>query len=358
MTPGINEIRAAAERIRGFVRRTPLLAALPAPSLPTPASPGERANRPSAVGPEESGRWAARGGGAPGRPPARAGVPGVGWGARGLRLKLEALQVTGSFKPRGAINAVFALPRERLGRGIVTASGGNHGLAVAYAGWATGVPATIFLPRSVAADKIARLDAWGARVVIAGEVWDDSNRAALQHAAAESLAYIHPFADPDVIAGQGTVGVEILDDAPDLDTILVAVGGGGLISGVAIAAKAAKPGIRILGVEPVGAPTLHDSLAAGCLVELPRLDTAAVTLAPRRSEALNLGIIRRTVERIVLVEDAEMRMAARWLWQEMGIAAELSGAAAVAALLAGHYRAAPDERVCAIVCGAGTDGIG
>ena len=145
--------------------------------------------------------------------------------AGGLRLKLEALQVTGSFKARGAINAVFTLPPEQLRRGIVTASGGNHGLAVAYAGWATGVPATIFLPRSVAADKIAKLDAWGARVVMSGEVWDDSNRAALQHAETEGLAYIHPFADPEVIAGQGTIALEILDEAPDLDTLLVAIGG-------------------------------------------------------------------------------------------------------------------------------------
>jgi threonine dehydratase len=312
--PGIDDIRAAAGRIRGYVRRTPLLAAAPI------KEPRELAGS--------------------------------------LRLKLEALQVTGSFKARGAINAAFNLPPERLRRGIVTASGGNHGLAVAYAGWATRVPATIFLPHSVAADKIAKLDAWGARVVMSGEVWDDSNRAALQHAETEGLAYIHPFADPAVIAGQGTIALEILDEAPDLDTLLVAIGGGGLISGMAIAAKALKPGIRIIGVEPVGAPTLHDSLAAGHLVELTHLDTAAVTLAPRRSETVNLAIIGEAVERIVLVEDREMRAAARWLWRETGVAAELSGAAAVATLLSGRYRATTGEQICAIVCGAGTDGIG
>jgi threonine dehydratase len=311
--PGIDEIRTAAERIRGYVRRTPLLAAAPIKEWPEIAG--------------------------------------------GLRLKLETLQVTGSFKARGAINAVFALPPRRPRRGIVTASGGNHGLAVAYAGWATEVPATIFLPCSAAAEKIAKLDAWGARVVIAGEVWDDSNRAALQHAEAEGLTYIHPFADPEVIAGQGTIALEILEEAPELDTLLVAIGGGGLISGVAIAAKALKPSIRIVGVEPVGAPTLHDSLAGGRLVELTHLDTAAVTLAPRRSEPLNFGIVRQTVEAIVLVEDTEMRAAARWLWREIGVAAELSGAAAVAALLSGRYRVTAGEQVCAIVCGAGTDGL-
>jgi threonine dehydratase len=309
----MDEIRTAAERIRRFVRRTPVLAAAPAREYCEVA--------------------------------------------RRLLLKLESLQITGSFKARGAINTVFALPPERLQRGIITASGGNHGLAVAYAGWAAGVPATIFLPRSVAADKAAKLDAWGARVVISGEARDDSNRAAVQDAETEDLAYIHPFANPDVIAGQGTIALEILEDAPDTDTLVVAVGGGGLISGIAIAAKALKPEIRIIGVEPTGAPTLHDSLAAGRLVELATLDTAAVTLAPRRSEPLNLAVISKTVERIVLVEDKEMREAARWLWREAGVAAELSGAAAVAALLADYYRPAAGERVCAVVCGAGSDGF-
>jgi len=311
--PGIDEICAAAERIRGFVRRTPLLTAAPVQKQPELA--------------------------------------------RGLLLKLETLQVTGSFKARGAISAVLASPPKRLRRGIVTASGGNHGLGVAYGGWAMKVPTTIFLPRSVAGDKIARLGAWGARVVISGEVWDDSNRSALQHAEAEGLAYIHSFADPDVIAGQGTIALEILDEAPDLDTLLVAVGGGGLISGIAIAAKALKGGIRIVGVEPMGAPTLHDSLAAGRPVELASIDTAAVTLGLRRSETLTFAIVRSTVDRIVLVRDTEMRAGARWLWREMGVAAELSGAAAVTALLSGRYRPAAGERVCAIVSGAGTDGM-
>ena len=313
VVPGMDEVRTAAARTCGFVRRTPLLAAVPVREQPE--------------------------------------------FARGLLLKLESLQVTGSFKARGAINAVFALPPAALARGIVTASGGNHGLAVAYAGWAAGVPATIFLPRSVAPDKLAKFASWGARVEVSGEVWDDSNRAALRHAEAEGPAYIHPFADPEVIAGQGTIALEVLEEAPDLDALIVAIGGGGLISGVAIAARALRPDIRIIGVEPIGAPTLHDSLAAGRVVELVRLDTAAVTLAPRRSAEVNFAIIRQTVERVVLVEDRDMREAARWLWRELGVATELSGAAAVAALLGGCYRPAQGERVCAIVCGSGTDGF-
>jgi threonine dehydratase len=313
VAPSINEVRRAANRIRGFIRYTPLLEAAPVREYSEVAG--------------------------------------------GLLLKLESLQVTGSFKPRGAINAVLCLPSETARRGIVTASGGNHGLAIAYAGHATRTPATIFLPRSVAPEKIAKIQAWGARAVISGEVWDDSNRAALQCAEAEGFAYIHPFADPHVIAGQATMALELLDAAPDIDTLLVAVGGGGLISGIATAAKALKPSIRIIGVEPTGAPTLHDSLAAGRLVELATVDTAAVTLAPRRSESLNLAIIRNAVDRIVLVEDRDMAEAARWLWNEAGVGAELSGAAAVAAVLTGRYRRSAGERLCAIVCGAGTDGI-
>ncbi len=196
----------------------------------------------------------------------------------------------------------------------------------------------------------------GAKVVIEGEVWDDSNTAALRHAAQDGMTYVHPFADPRVIAGQGTVATEILDAAPDIDTLLVAIGGGGLISGIAVVASAINPGVRIVGVEPTGAPTLLRSLEAGRPAVLDRVDTMAGTLAPRSTDALNFGIIQRHVGHIVLVSDAAMREAAAWLWFEHGVAAELSGAASVAALLTGQYQPAPGERVCAVVCGAGTDG--
>ena len=271
-------------------------------------------------------------------------------------LKLESLQVTGSFKARGACNALAGLAPVALAQGVVTASGGNHGLAVAYAGWISGVPATIYLPTTVPAAKQRKLQAWGAQVVVEGSVWDDSNAAALRHAAQHGMAYLHPFADPLVIAGQGTVATEILDAAPDVDTLLVAIGGGGLISGIAVAARAMKPSLRIIGVEPIGAPTLLRSLEAGHPAVLDRIDTAAGTLAPRSTDPLNFGIIQRHVERIVLVSDTAMREAAAWLWFEHGVAAELSGGASVAVLLTGQYQPAPGERVCAVVCGAGTDG--
>ena len=308
----LSDIQAAGRRIAPHVRRTPLLDCGPLP-----------------------------GGAAGGR----------------LLLKLESLQVTGSFKARGATNKVLSLPRERAVRGLVTASGGNHGLGVAFAGRIGGLPTTIYLPANVPPAKAAKLERWGARVVWAGAVWDDANAAALAAAEREGLEYVHPVADPAVIAGQGTVGLEVVADAPDVDLVVMAIGGGGLISGVALAVEALRPGARVIGVEPVGAPTLHASLRAGRVVELAAIATAANTLAPRRSDELNFEIIRRTVDDVVLVDDAEMREAARWLWFDAGVAAELSGAAAVAALRSGRIPLAGVRRACALVCGAGTDGL-
>jgi threonine dehydratase len=274
-----------------------------------------------------------------------------------LYLKLESLQVTGSFKARGALNTVLGRVPEQVGRGIVTASGGNHGLGVAYAGWLTKAPATVYLPCNTPPAKAHKLEQWGARVVFEGAVWDDANAAALAAAATNGAVYVHPFADPAVIAGQGTIALEILEDLPGAEVLIAAIGGGGLISGVALAAKALKPSIKVIGVEPAGAATLYESVRAGHLVELPEITTAANTLAPRRSAEINLAIIRALVDDIVLVTDEEMREAARWLWFEMGVAAELSGAAAPAALLDGRLRLGPGQQVCAIVSGAGTDGL-
>jgi threonine dehydratase len=307
------DIEAAAERIKDRVRRTPCLRAR---FLRAPLHPGA------------------------------------------LLLKLESLQVTGSFKARGANNAVLQLDQAALGRGIVTASGGNHGLAVAYAGHASGAATVIYLPEITPAAKADKLRAWGAEVVVEGAVWDDADEVARARAERDGLTYIHPFSDPAVIAGQGTVGREMLKQSPDIDTLLVAIGGGGLISGIATAAKAIAPGIRVIGVEPVGAPTLSESLAAGKPITLRKIETEAVTLAPRRSAAINLEIIRRNVDQIVLVTDQEMRAAARWLWFEIGVGAELSGAATIAAIQAGKVDLPADSTTAAVICGVGSDGIG
>lgn len=307
----LKDIQAAAAVIKGYVRRTPLIEA-----RPVKVSPGH---------------------------------PGP------VFLKLENLQITGSFKARGAVNKLFNLNPEEIARGIVTASGGNHGLGVAYAGWLSRTSATIYLPLNTPPVKAQKLAAWGARVITGGAVWDDANKLALAAAEASGLTYFHPFADPKVIAGQGTISLEILEDRPDIDVLLVAIGGGGLISGVSLAAKAINPRLKIIGVEPAGAPTLYESIKAGHLVELTSINTAANTLAPRLSAEINFEIIHQNVDEIVLVTDAEMLEAARWLWQEMNIAPELSGAASMAALLAGKLNLPPEAKVGVLVCGTGTD---
>ena len=270
-----------------------------------------------------------------------------------LLLKLESLQVTGSFKPRGALAKATTFPEGSI-KGLITASGGNHGLGVAYAAHRQGLSSVVYLPSSAPADKARKLRGWGADVRIHGAVWDESNQAALAAAQAEGLAYIHAFADPEVAAGQGTLGLEILEDAPDVDTLVVAIGGGGLIAGVASAAKALKPGLRIIGVEPIGAPTHHASRQAGKLITLDAITTSAGSLSPRRSEAFNFDVIQELVDDIVLVSDDEMREAARWLWKEFGIGTELAGAASVAAVMSGDIKGAAPL---AIVCGAGSDGL-
>lgn len=206
--------------------------------------------------------------------------------------------------------------------------------------------------------KAAKLERWGAKVIWEGELWDDSDRAAQEAARRDGTTYIHPFADPEIVAGQGTLALEALDDEPGLDLFLVSIGGGGLISGIATAVKGRKREARVIGVEPAGAPKIHRSLREGRLVELPQITTAALTLAPRTSHAMNLAIIRDKVDDVVLVTDEEMREAARWLWFEAGVAAELSGAAALAALLAGKVPLEGVRAACVVVCGAGTDGIG
>lgn len=311
--PTIDDIDAAAERIKGHVRRTPCLRTR---FLKNPVHGGP------------------------------------------LMLKLECLQVTGSFKPRGANNAILQLDDASLARGVITASGGNHGLAVAYAAASSGATATVYLPERAPATKAEKLRAWGADVVVEGLDFDDANAAALDRASRDGMTYIHPFRDPAVIAGQGTAGREMMKQSPDIDVVLVAIGGGGLISGIATAAKAMKPGVRVVGVEAEGAPTLRASRDAGKLVTLERIETAANTLAPKRSAELNFQIIEDLVDDIVTVNDEAMRDAARWLWFEMGIAAELSGAAAIAALLSGAVAYPDDATLAAVICGAGSDGIG
>lgn len=277
--------------------------------------------------------------------------------AADLWLKLECLQPTGSFKVRGASNRLLTTPAEALRNGIVTASGGNHGLATARAASVAGVTANIFVPRSITEAKLARLASWGAEVQVVGEVWDQANEQALLFAAEHQAAYFHPFADPAVVAGQGTLGLEILAQLPDVEVILVAIGGGGLAAGIVTAIKALKPSVRIIGIEPQGSPTLHASLAAQQVVRLPSVTTRVATMACGRTEERVFELARQGLEEIVLVSDDELLQAAQWLWFELGLAADLSGAAAIAALRSGKLQFAAGTQVCALVCGAGAEGL-
>ena len=274
-----------------------------------------------------------------------------------LSLKLECVQATGSFKARGATNKLLTLPRDVLSNGIVTASGGNHGLAVARAARLAGVPAKVYVTESATAEKLDKLKRWGATVEVLGEIWNETNEAALAYAERAGAAYFHPFADPAVIAGQGTAGIELLEAVPDVDVLLVAIGGGGLVSGMAVALKALKPATRIIGIEPEGSPTIKACLDAGRLVRLDKVTSRVATMSCAQTDQGVLDIVSDNVDDIVLVSDEAMRDAAQWLWFELGIAADLSGAAAIAALRTGVLNFPADTSVAALVCGSGRDGL-
>lgn len=274
-----------------------------------------------------------------------------------LILKLECLQITGSFKARGAANALAALPPDVLARGVVAASGGNHGLGVAHAAGRLGIPAEVFVMPTTTAAKIDRLRAMGARVTVVPGFFPEVHAAALARAAETGAQFIHPYADPLVAAGQGTMALELLEQVPGPDVVVIAIGGGGLITGMSVALQALSPRTRIIGVEPVGAPTLSAARAAGHVVPVP-ITTRVATLAAVETDPALLARAGPLIEEIVLVSDEAMLDASRWLWREFALAADLSGAAACAALRAGAVRTSPGERVVALVCGAGPDGIG
>ncbi|WP_412050088.1 threonine/serine dehydratase [Hoeflea sp. Naph1] len=274
-----------------------------------------------------------------------------------LFLKLENLQCTGSFKARGATNKLLSQPPGAVSKGIVTASGGNHGLAVARAARSAGVPATVYVTESATEEKREKLRRSGAEVKVLGKIWNEANEAALEQAERTGAAYFHPFADPMVVAGQGTVALEFLDAVPNLDTVIVAIGGGGLISGMSVALKALNPAIRIIGIEPEGSPTLKASLDAGRVVRLESVTSKVATMSCGETDPGVFALVRDNVDEIVLISDAEMEDAAAWLWFELGIAADLSGASAIAALRSGKISLPADARAGALVCGAGLDGV-
>lgn len=300
----IEDIRAAHARIRGHVRHTPVIVAEPE-------------------------------------------AFGLGFA---VTLKLECLQVTGTFKARGAFNTLLAGPMPAAG--VCAASGGNHGIAVAHAAARLGIPARIFVPDISSPTKIARIRETGVALVVGGARYADALAACEAFAAESGALSVHAYDAWPTIAGQGTVAIEWEQDAPELDTVLVAVGGGGLISGIA---RWFAGRVRVVGVEPEGSSALHAALAAGGPVDVEVNSVAADSLGARNVMARVFETASRHVDRVVLVPDAAITEAQRRLWLGLRIAAEPGGAAALAALISGAYRPASGERVGVLTCGANVD---
>jgi threonine dehydratase len=266
-----------------------------------------------------------------------------------LTFKLELLQHAGAFKTRGAFANL--LMRQVPAAGVAAASGGNHGVAVAYAAMKLGVRAKIFLPTISSPAKIRRIEDYGADLAVEGERYADALAASEAWIAQSGALSVHAFDQTETLLGQGTLGLELEEQAPDLDTLLVPVGGGGLIGGIA-AWYGGR--IKVVGVEPEASPTLHRALAAGRPVDAEAGGIAADSLAPRRVGTLMFPIAQRHVERVVLVTDEAIRQAQKALWATLRIVAEPGGAAAFAAVLSRSYRPQPGERVGVMVSGGNT----
>ncbi len=306
MTTTIDDIRAAAERLKGQVIRTPLVPA---------------ARMSEVLGCE-------------------------------LYLKLENLQRTGSFKDRGAYIRLSSLTPEEARRGVIAMSAGNHAQGVAYHAQRLGIPATIVMPEFAPFSKVERTKSFGARVVLTGDTLDASAQAARQIAEEQRLIFVHPYDDPAVIAGQGTIGLEILEDLPDVDTLVVPIGGGGLISGIATAAKHANPAIHVIGVETELYPSMANALKGRS--ELPGGSSLADGIAVKNPGKLTKEIIARLVEDIAIVPETMIEIAITRLVEEQKIVAEGAGAAGIAAILNDPERFA-GRKVATVICGGNID---
>lgn len=307
--PTIEDIREARERLRPHIRRTPLLRA-------------EQIERDV--------------------------------GCR-LYLKPETLQITGAFKIRGALNKALSLPREEIANGIIATSSGNHAQGLAYAARMLGVKVILVLPVTTPQIKIANTKALGAEVILFGG--DTASRWKRVHEIAGDNRYavIHGFEDPTVMAGQGTIGCEILEDLEDVDTVVVPLGGGGLISGIATAIKETKPSVRVIGAEPALTPKYFHSRINGERTPLPLGDTIADGLRISVPGTNPYPIIERYVDEIVLVDDADIVAGMRSLAKDAKLIAEPAASIGVGALLAGRIDVAPDEKVCAVLTGGNWD---
>lgn len=271
-------------------------------------------------------------------------------------LKLELLQHTGTFKARGAFNRILSAAEDGSldpSVGIVVASGGNAGLANAFAARELGVPATVFVPETAPTVKVDKLRTYGAEVVLRGNEYAAAHDAAIAHASTTGAVYCHAYDQPAIAAGAGTLGLEVLEDLDGaLDTVVVAVGGGGLMAGVAAATEGHA---RVVGVEPTTIPTLHTALAEGGPTDVSVSGIAADSLGARRLGDIAHAVAARTGVRSVLVDDADIVAARMLLWDRYRLVVEHGAAAALAALTSGAYRPSSDERVVVVLCGANTD---
>ena len=271
-----------------------------------------------------------------------------------IYLKLENLQKTGSFKVRGALNRLQRLDAAARRRGVITASAGNHAQGVAYAAHMAGVPATVVMPETAAFSKVEATKAYGAQVVLAGRDYGEADEAAQAWAAEHDATFVHAFDDPDVIAGQGTLGLELLEQLPEVDTVVVPVGGGGLLAGVLSALRGAGSTARLVGVQPSGASALKPSLETGAPVHLARVETIADGLATRTIGEQPFAIMRNQLDLALEVSDAETAAAVLLLIERAKTVAEGAGAVGLAACLAGRLPSA-SSNVVVIVSGGNID---
>jgi threonine dehydratase len=270
-------------------------------------------------------------------------------------LKYENLQRTGSYKIRGALNRILTLPAEQRSRGVIAASAGNHAQGVAVAASLAKVPATIVMPKQAPLAKVAATKGYGARVVLHGDVFDEAHAEALRLATQEGLTYVHPFDDPMVMAGQGTVALEILSAAPEIDTLVVPIGGGGLIAGVSVAAKALKPSINVIGVQAAGANSTALAFHGQYTAPLESPTTIADGLLTRSPGKRTLPIIRQCVDDVVTVTDESIAETVVLLMERAKTVAEPAGAVALAAILSGAIPNLNKKECCAIISGGNVD---
>jgi len=269
-----------------------------------------------------------------------------------VHLKLESVQPVRAFKVRGALNKLMRMSPERRAAGVITASAGNHGMGVAYAAAQFHVAATVYVPLAANPLKVEAIKRLGARVVATGDSYHEAFVAASEEQQRTGATFVHAYNDPDVVAGQGTVALEMLAQLQGFDTVVVPIGGGGLIGGTSMYLKARHPSVRVIGVEPTGADAMRRSLEAGRIVTLKRVNTIADGLAASSPGTLSFGLAQRYVDRVITVEDDEMLHAIRVLFEWEHLLAEPAGAAGLAALLFHRSEVAAGRRVVVVVSGA------